>query len=97
MAVVTSIDCVAGGSGVHVTVDDQGGGALPPANITWAGAGLTFTADETGFMIAAEAAALSGTVEATATYVGPRAPAAVMGTLTVNVLAPVTALEFSSP
>ncbi len=31
MALVTSIDVVAGGAGDHITVDDQEGAALPPA------------------------------------------------------------------
>ena len=97
MALVTSIDVVAGGAGVHVTVDDQEGTGLPPANITWAGAGLTFAPDDTGFEVAADAATPAGVVEAAATYVGPRAAAAVMGTLRVNVSVAVTALEFASP
>jgi hypothetical protein len=97
MAIVTSIDVVVGGSPVHVTVDAQNGQALPPANIAWTGAGLTFTADDTGFMVAADAGTAPGAVEAVATYTGPLASAAVSGTLAVNVLEGVTAIEFSSP
>lgn len=101
MAFITSIDVVQGGASVHVTVDDQSGDALPPANITWGGdvsaSGITITPDATGFLFAAGAGAAAGAVSATATYTGPEAQSPVSGSLTVNVEVGVTGLQFTSP
>jgi len=96
---ITSIDILVGGAPVHVTVDDQNGSPLSPANISWSGlpSEVSATADDTGFMFAATAVAAPGPVLATATYVGPRAAAPVSGVLTVNIDAGVTSLTFTSP
>ena len=51
---ITSLTLVEGGASMHVTVGDQNGNPIPPANIAWAAASeLTITADATGFNIAA--------------------------------------------
>jgi hypothetical protein len=99
MASVTSITCIAGGPSVHVTVQDQVGAALPPENIAWeTAAGVSITADGTGFMIAAEAATAAAALTTAATYTGPLASSPVVGpALTIDVVAGVTALEYASP
>ena len=96
---VTSIEIIAGVGSVHVTVDDQNGDPLPPADIAWSGLpdGLTATADATGFVFAATSAVATGSVAATATYSGPGAPGPVTGVLTVVVDQGVTGLTFTSP
>ena len=100
MVAVTSIECIAGGAPTHVTVDDQNGDALPPANCSWAPvvAGLTITPDTTGFLFSVDASEPEGALSAQAIYSGPAAAAPVVGpTLTVNVSVGVTALQYTSP
>ncbi len=100
MAVVTQIDLTPGGPAVHVTVTDQAGTPLPPGEVTWDGppAGVTITADASGFEFVAAAGTPATTDAATATYAGPRAPTPVAGpTLAVNIIVPVTALQYESP
>lgn len=98
MAVVTSITCIAGGPSVHVTVQDQDGNNLPPAEITWGVfAGVTIAADGTGFMFSANVGS-SGSQQATATYNGPLAAGPVVGPdLAVEIVVGVTALQYTSP
>src|SRR5271163_4727057 len=51
---ITSLTLVEGGAPMHVTVGDQNGNPIPPANIAWAAASeLTIIADAKGFNIAA--------------------------------------------
>lgn len=99
MAVVTSITCIAGGPPVHVTVQDQDAADLPPENIAWAVvAGVTITADGTGFMFAADAGTPAAALSTAATYTGPLAGGPVVGpNLAVDVVAGVTALQYVSP
>ena len=82
---------------MHVTVGDQNGNPIPPANIAWAAASeLTITADTTGFNIAAvpRGAATSFSLTATDTTQTPN----VSGSLTINItLPPITSLTFTSP
>lgn len=96
---VTSITMIAGGAAVHVTVDDQNGNPLPPADVAWATLpdGITVTPDATGFLFQAGAAATVGTVSDAATYNGPGAAGPVSGTLGLVVDAGVTGLTFTSP
>lgn len=96
---ITSIEMVAGVGSTHVTVDDQDGHPLLPANIAWTGApdGLTISPDDTGFVFAALATLAPNSYSATATYNGPGAAGPVTGVLTVVVDAGVTALTFTSP
>ena len=99
MAAVTKIALIAGGAPVHVTVADQQGDPLPPANVTWTGEpqGLTITPDATGFLFQADAGVPAGAVTAQASYQGPLAAMAVTASLTLDVSVGVTALEFFSP
>ena len=94
---ITSLTLVEGGTSMHVTVGDQNGNPLPPANIAWAAASeLTITADTTGFNIAAvpRGAATSFSLTATDTAQTPN----VSGSLTINItLPPITSLTFTSP
>ena len=94
---ITSLTLIEGGAPMHVTVGDQNGNPIPPANIVWAAASeLTITADATGFNIAAvpRGAATSLSLTATDTAQTPN----VSGSLTVNItLPPITALTFTSP
>ena len=98
---VTSINLVEGATTpVHVTVADQDGTALDPAQVTWdlsAAAGVTQAPDATGFNFSAAAGSAAGTFSARATYSGPRAPASVSGDLGVVLEITVTALTFESP
>lgn len=97
---VTSITIIAGATtAVHVTVDDQNGNPLPPADIAWTGqpTGMTITADATGFLFLADGSVPAGSDAVTATYTGPGAAAPVTGVLTVVVTAGVTGLTFTSP
>ena len=94
---INSLTLVEGGLPVHVTVGDQNGNPIPPANIEWATASeLTITADATGFMMAAvpRSSPTSFTLTATDTAQTPN----VAGVLTVDVtLPPITSLTFTSP
>ena len=94
---ITSLTLVEGGASMHVTVGDQNGNPIPPANIAWAAASeLTITADTTGFNIAAvpRGAATSFSLTATDTVQTPN----VSGSLTINItLPPITSLTFTSP
>jgi hypothetical protein len=94
---ITSLTLVEGGASMHVTVGDQNGNPIPPANIAWAAASeLTITADATGFIIAAipRSTATSFTLTATDTAQTPN----VTGSLTINItLPPITSLTFTSP
>jgi hypothetical protein len=94
---INSLTLVEGGASVHVTVDDQNGNPIPPANIEWAAASeLTITADATGFNIAAvpRSTPTSFTLTATDTAQTPNAT----GALTIDInLPPITSLTFTSP
>ena len=94
---ITSLSLVAGGASKHVTVGDQNGNPIPPANIAWAAASqLTITADATGFNVAAvpRGVATSFSLTATDTALIPN----VTGSLTINItLPPITSLTFTSP
>jgi hypothetical protein len=94
---ITLLTLVEGGAPVHVTVGDQNGNPIPPANIEWAAASeLTITADATGFNIAAipRSSPTSFTLTATDTAQTPN----VAGALTIDVtLPPITSLTFTSP
>jgi hypothetical protein len=94
---ITSLNLVEGGASMHVTVGDQNGNPIPPANIAWAAASeLTITADTTGFNVAAlpRGAATSFSLTATDTAQTPN----VSGSLTINItLPPITSLTFTSP
>ena len=94
---ITPLTLIAGSAAKHVTVGDQNGNPIPPANIAWAAAsGLTITADATGFNIAAlpRGAATSFSLTATDTALTPN----VSGSLTINItLPPITSLTFTSP
>jgi hypothetical protein len=93
----SSLTLVEGGLPVHVTVGDQNGNPIPPANIEWATASeLTITADATGFNVAAisRSTPTSLTLTATDTAQTPNAT----GALTINInLPPITSLTFTSP
>jgi hypothetical protein len=53
---------------MHVTVGDQNGNPIPPANIAWAATSeLTITADATGFNIAAVSRGTATSFSLTAT------------------------------
>jgi hypothetical protein len=94
---ITSLTLVEGGVSMHVTVGDQNGNPIPPANIAWATASeLTITADATGFNIAAipRSTATSLSLTATDTAQTPN----VSGSLTINItLPPITSLTFTAP
>jgi hypothetical protein len=94
---ITSLTLIEGGASMHVTVGDQNGNPIPPADIAWAAASeLTITADATGFNIAAvpRGMATSFSLTATDTAQTPN----VSGSLTINItLPPITALTFTSP
>jgi hypothetical protein len=94
---ITSLTLIEGGAPMHVTVGDQSGNPIPPANIAWAAASeLNITADATGFNIAAvpRGAATSFSLTATDTAQTPN----VTGSLTINItLPPITSLTFTSP
>lgn len=97
MAIVTSISLVAGGPAVHVTVLDESGQPIPPANLTWQlDAGLTAAADATGFLFSA-ASTMSGSSQAAVAYNGPLSSQSVGAFLAISIIAPITALQFSSP
>jgi hypothetical protein len=83
---IASLTLVEGGASMHVTVGDQNGNPIPPANIVWdAASELTTTADPTGFNIS---------LTATDTAQTPN----VSGSLTINItLPPITSLTFTSP
>lgn len=100
MAQVTSITVIAGAAGtVHVTVDDQNGNPLPPADCTWAlPTGITATPDTTGFVFTAAASLQPGTSSGNATYSGPGASGTVVGPeLSIVVEEGVTGLAYTSP
>jgi hypothetical protein len=94
---ITSLTLVEGGVPVHVTVGDQNGNPIPPANIEWATASeLNVTADATGCNIAAvpRSTPTSFTLTATDTAQTPN----VAGALTIDVtLPPITSVTFTSP
>ena len=84
---ITSLTLVEGGTSMHVTVGDQNGNPIPPANIAWAAASeLTITADATGFNLAAvpRGTATSFSLTATDTAQTPN----VSGSLTINITLP---------
>jgi hypothetical protein len=94
---ITSLTLVAGAASKHLTVGDQNGNPIPPANIAWAAASqLTITADATGFNVAAvpRGTATSFSLTATDTAQTPN----VSGSLTINITLPtITSLTFTSP
>jgi hypothetical protein len=99
MATVTSINLFEGAEPVHVTVEDQNGNPLQPANVAWAPVtGITINPDATGFGFTVDAGIPPGQLTTAATYTGPGAVNPVVGpALTIDVTASVTALEYASP
>jgi hypothetical protein len=97
MSQITSITLIEGGPAVHVTVGDQNGNSIPPANISWdSHSEISIVADATGFNISAvpRGAPTSFNLNATDTAQMPTAS----GSLSVNiVMPPITSLTFSSP
>lgn len=96
MAQVTSITIDPGAGPVHVTVTDQAGNPIPPADIVWSGApaGVTMSADSTGFNFEASAGTSNTqSTEMTATYT----PNNVFAQLAVTVQLTVVSLQFESP
>jgi hypothetical protein len=81
---ITSITIMDGGPAVHVTVRDQNGTAIPPANITWQTSPIVnIVPDDTGFnfSVAAETAPIAFTLSAT----DAATPTLVSAILTINV------------
>jgi hypothetical protein len=110
MAVATSINLTAGGTSDQINVEDQNGGALAPATISWSApigmAGASDlsdvpSSDGMGFTFTASATAPAESVTMSATWTDPTGVSApVVGpTLTVNITAaaPVapTALQYN--
>lgn len=93
------LQLIAGGPAEHVTVDDQNGNPLPPADIAWTlPEGVTATADATGFLVQAAASVAPGAQSEPASYSGPGATnGPVSGSLAIEVIAGVTGLTFTSP
>ena len=102
---VTSITLIPGGPSVHITVADQNQQPTPPADDSWTGmpAGVTATADATGFNFAADASAVpapdTAPYSVAAKYAGVGAPGGpVTGPgLAIVVSETVTALVYLSP
>lgn len=97
MSQVTSITVDPGATPVHVTVTDQAGNPVPPADITWAGnpSGVTIAADATGFNFeAGPGTPNTPSTEMTATY-SPNT--SVSGQLACVIQLTVTGLLFDSP
>lgn len=95
---ITSINLIAGGPSVHVTVYEQTTTtAIPPANITWqASSVVNVVADATGFNFSAlpRSTAFSFTMTATDAAQTPAAT----GNLTIDIVLPaITGLTFTSP
>jgi hypothetical protein len=95
---ITSLELIAGGAAVHVTVVDENLDPLPPTDVSWTlPDGVTANPDATGFNFTAATGTAVGTLSDTATYDGPGAAGPVTGSLPINVVAGVTALQFTSP
>lgn len=106
MAVVTSINLMLPASGstnsAHVTVADQNGNPVPPANITWdipnTTPGTGIIPDATGFNFEISVNAPVGTLQTRATYNGPSSPSPIVGSeLSIVISEAITSLEYLSP
>ena len=96
MAQITQITLDPGASPVHVTVTDQAGNPINPADLTWTGtpSGITVSTDATGFNFeAAAGTANSPAVEMTATYT----PNGISGQFGCVIQLTVVSLQFESP
>jgi hypothetical protein len=94
---ITSITLVEGGPAVHVTVGDQNGVPIPPANISWASSSVVnIVPDATGFNISGLSRSTPFSFQLAATDVAQSPNVSAL--LTINIVLPaITGLTFMSP